>query len=356
MTPAASGDPSPPSDLPSFSVDQLEQAFASAAATGIQARNVVVGGLAVQIRLAGAGVARMFGPAFSGLPPATGPSELIVHVWDGVAAEGAALGGLGVAPSVDGPTYLFPAHGLEQVAIPGSATHTAWRDGAPAVAWHHVTDAARLPAEECGSPLFRLLTRWLMARGQMLVHGAAVGSRDGVVLLAGRGGIGKSSTALSCLASGMGFLSDDYVALDPPTRVARPVYGVAKLYADQLDHHPTLAASVIDLPPRADGKVLVDVATAATGGLVHDASIRALLIPRVTGERQTTLVPLAPGAALRGLAPSTILQVGTSGSSLMSAMAELVRALPCHELRLGSDRAAIAAVVQGALDASMERV
>ena len=68
------------------------------------------------------------------------------------------------------------------------------------------------------------------ASGRQLVHAAAVGTDEGALLITGRGGVGKSTTALACLEAGMQFLGDDYVVvgLDPEPQVYR-LYGSAKL-------------------------------------------------------------------------------------------------------------------------------
>ena len=74
-----------------------------------------------------------------------------------------------------------------------------------------------------------------------MLHAAAVGTADGGVLIVGRGGVGKSTTALACLAAGMKYVADDYlvVQLDPEPR-AFQLYGTAKLEASQLRHFPEL--------------------------------------------------------------------------------------------------------------------
>ena len=47
-----------------------------------------------------------------------------------------------------------------------------------------------------------------------MVHAAAVGDESGGVLLVGRGGSGKSTTALSCLGTQVGYLADDYCLVE----------------------------------------------------------------------------------------------------------------------------------------------
>ena len=50
-------------------------------------------------------------------------------------------------------------------------------------------------------PLRTLFHWWMEKNGCQVLHAGAVGTQEGAVLLTGKGGIGKSTTALSCLRS-----------------------------------------------------------------------------------------------------------------------------------------------------------
>jgi len=52
-------------------------------------------------------------------------------------------------------------------------------------------------------PLRTLFHWWMEKNGCQVLHAASVGTQEGAVLLTGKGGIGKSTTALSCLRSGL---------------------------------------------------------------------------------------------------------------------------------------------------------
>ena len=88
---------------------------------------------------------------------------------------------------------------------------------------------------DTGSPLRTLLHLWLREHDVQLVHGGAVGSADGCVLIVGSGGAGKSSAALACLPSELGLLADDYCLMRPgdsPTIFT--LYSSAKTNSDTL--------------------------------------------------------------------------------------------------------------------------
>ena len=69
--------------------------------------------------------------------------------------------------------------------------------------------------------------------------------------------------------------------------------------------------------------------------------LRAILVPRISGLPDTTVVPGTAMAALAALAPSTIFQLPGEPGAELSAMAELVRAVPVFALHLGTDFAQI---------------
>ena len=91
-----------------------------------------------------------------------------------------------------------------------------------------------LPFWVNASPLRTLLHWWMEKKKCQLVHAAAVGTKNGAVLVTGKGGIGKSTTALSCLKSGFFYLGDDFVVTRlRPEPLVYSLYSTAKLDADQ---------------------------------------------------------------------------------------------------------------------------
>ncbi len=97
-----------------------------------------------------------------------------------------------------------------------------------------------LHAYEQAAPLKVLLHWWLRAREMPLIHAAAVGTQDGAVLIVGRTGAGKSTTALACLEAGLAYISDDrcLLALTPVPQVYA-IYNSAKLHGAQMARFPT---------------------------------------------------------------------------------------------------------------------
>jgi hypothetical protein len=71
--------------------------------------------------------------------------------------------------------------------------------------------------------------------------------------------------------------------------------------------------------------------------IVSGFPIKAVLIPRVTGQPDTSVRSTTAGAALRALAPSTIFQLAGSGNKAFETMSNLVKQVPCYVLDLGTD-------------------
>ena len=77
--------------------------------------------------------------------------------------------------------------------------------------------------------------------GFQLVHAGAVGTRDGGVLLVGKGGSGKSTTTFTCLDSGLAYVSDDYCIIENSSiPYTHSLYSTGKLNAEDVGRFPRL--------------------------------------------------------------------------------------------------------------------
>lgn len=209
-----------------------------------------------------------------------------------------------------------------------------------AVYW--VRDAADLPYYERGAPLRTLLNWWLAQRGLHCVHAGAVGTEHGAVLLTGKGGSGKSTTALACLDSELRYAADDYCMIstgrDPHVH---SLYNTGKLNgASDLERQPRFAPWVVNPERMGDEKLLIFLHEHVPDRLLVSAPLRAIVLPQVTERTTPTLEPVSAGVALRALAPTTMFQLPGAAGKAMLTMASLVKSLPCYRLQLGTDIAA----------------
>ena len=105
-----------------------------------------------------------------------------------------------------------------------------------AIYW--INQIEQLSFWEIAAPFRTILRWWAEDHGFQLAHAAVVGREGKGVLLAGRSGQGKSTTAATCLDAGLDYVSDDYVLLShQPQPTAYCLYNSAKLHTHLLKSH-----------------------------------------------------------------------------------------------------------------------
>jgi hypothetical protein len=214
-----------------------------------------------------------------------------------------------------------------------------------AVFW--VNDVGSLPTYERSAPLRTILGWFLRIRGRELLHAGAVGQRSGGVLLAGRGGRGKSTVALSCVGSGgkpLLYAGDDYVAVEPsPVPWVHSVYNSGKLdLAHARQRLPELIPLLSNPGVDPHEKGLLFVHQHLPERIVTGFPLRAVVLPEVCAERsrgRPALRAVSPLAVLQELAPTTMSQMPGTDQGTFRALASLVRAVPCYRLAIGPDLA-----------------
>jgi hypothetical protein len=213
-----------------------------------------------------------------------------------------------------------------------------------------IRDADRLPFWERGAPLRIIFHWWMRRHDNQLTHAAAVGNAEGGVLLVGRGGSGKSTTALACLDSRLKFVSDDYCLVG--TRPAPHVYSIyssGKLTLGSLEKFPGLETIFSQVETIKADKMLYFLGRKFHGKIATGFPLRAILLPHVRGGTETSLKPVSQISALRALAPSSIFQLPGAGRSEFETLTKLVRDIPCYALELGTDLRQIPEVIANLL-------
>jgi hypothetical protein len=207
-----------------------------------------------------------------------------------------------------------------------------------------------LPYWEDGSPFRTILHWWLLSRGLQLVHAAAVGNSNGGVLIGGKGGSGKSTTALACLQSNLSYVGDDYTLLGFDSGpVVHSLYNSAKLNSDHVQRFPALLSKVANPERLADEKALLFVNENYPSKVATRLPVRAILLPRVTGLAGTRFKRVSVAMTLAALAPSTIFQLPRAGNEALKFLATFARHLPCFSLEVGTDLSTIPPVIEGLL-------
>ncbi len=227
-----------------------------------------------------------------------------------------------------------------------------WLDSQQQTAFIWADDLRNLPEWERSFPFRTVLHEWLqrqpdamLAERLVLAHAGAVGTSAGGVLLTGRGGSGKSTATLACLGSGLQYAGDDFVLLNIAEQVVHGLYNVAKIEPANLIRFPQLAGWIANPNPAPGQKFQLFLQQHAPEQVSLGFPIRAILLPRFSGERDTTLSPATAAEALRAIAPST---TGLLGGDVRAfgRLSRLVRQLPTFWLHTGTDLAQIPDVIQ----------
>ena len=221
-------------------------------------------------------------------------------------------------------------------------------------AYYWKRSVTEVPYYEQCAPFRVLLHSYLRETGAQFVHGAAVGTAAGGVLLVGKGGSGKSTSALTCLNSPLQYAGDDYclVAEDGSGGFdVHSLYCMAKLVErTDLDRFPGLERHVLN-PRRVPGdKVAVSLREYGAGKLMAGIPLRAVLAPVITGGRDSSIVPCSVSEAMMSIAPTTLSQLPFSGREDLQFLGAMARRVPCFRLLLGSDLSQIPARILELLD------
>ncbi|NQT91917.1 MAG: glycosyltransferase [Lentisphaerae bacterium] len=212
-------------------------------------------------------------------------------------------------------------------------------------------DAALLPYWADSSPL-RTLFHWHLEQHDcQLVHAAAVGTESGAVLVTGKGGIGKSTTALSCLRAGLHYLGDDYVAVCLGSEPAvYSLYGTAKLDPDHMTSFPELEALRRNPATPAHEKVVLDLHPHFAEQLKHRMPLKAIVMPRINGGHDTTFRPADPVTTRKAVCFTTMCQLPYVGRHTHDFFTSLCASVPGYVLELGSDLARIPDAISDLLE------
>lgn len=221
---------------------------AEVSAGGCIDRFYCIAGFKIRLRFAGAALIPYMTPALAHLEtePFSDPA-LTVCLWDSASTNT-------VMPP---PPWQRNDYHPKRGEIKGFNTdriHTSFQWGAYALSLldrdrnlgiYWVDSIKQIPYWETGACLRTIFHIWMSQHQIQLVHAGAVGLPSGGVLLVGKGGSGKSTTALACLNSEFFYASDDYSLITAePKPTAFSIYSTGKKNADDIERLPFLAAAI----------------------------------------------------------------------------------------------------------------
>jgi hypothetical protein len=220
--------------------------------------------------------------------------------------------------------------------------------------WLLKLDDDTFPYWEVGSPFRFLLHEWFAARGLQYVHAAAVGTEQGGVLLVGKGGSGKSTTALLCAAAGMQYAGDDYCLIDPAHAWAHSLYNTGKLKGPEdyarLPELKGLSTNPDSFERDGADKAVYFLDEIWPDRVVAGIPLRAIVVPRITGQATARFEPCSAFDAVVAMLPSTVAQLPAASNEDCDRMVALAEKLPTYLLHLGTDIRSIPAALTALLN------
>jgi hypothetical protein len=335
--------------LPAYFAETAKCFSRAVSFAGKFTHTLCVGPLPLSLEFAGPALEPYIIPAFGHLAATNTTPDLRVFLWDAKST------GIEMPP----PPWKWGAFIRNEVYI-GDRFKIVYNgdsgslimydaDARQAIFW--IRDAANVPHYMTGAPLLPVMNWWMESNGCQLAHAGAVGTPDGGVLLVGRGGSGKSTTALACLIDGLEFAADDYcvLAATHPARI-HSLYCSAKLAADSRDRLPALADAIYKPGAAPSEKTLFLINRIFPERISAGFPLRSILLPRIDATNATTLKPLRPASVLRALAPSTIFQLPGAGGTALQTLASIIRRVPCFEIAVGLDLTRIPAAIRTLLE------
>lgn len=279
------------------------------------------------------------GRAFEHLVPrepinnAAGQSILRIGVGDGVGGEMNMAERVGLDSTIAGANSTTLAVNDAHILLAERNGLTWWDSEIAEGGWWLTKAPVELQLR--ASPLLQLLHFWGASVGKTLIHGAAVGVANKMVLIGAPGGAGKSTLAMAALLQGMSYCGDDYLMVDQVVdEDAGPsvfsLYATAKLDpvsrallpgVDDLDSLPGFAErrrTVFDL---------VDHRSVTGSGRVA-----AVVVPVRSQGRRPRMVEIAAPEALRATAVSTVFQAAKFRATALRSLAQVCAAVPCYRL------------------------
>lgn len=212
-----------------------------------------------------------------------------------------------------------------------------------------------IPAFEVACPL-RAVFSWILQANQMtFMHVAAVGNQNHAILIGGDSGVGKSTTAVSCLEFGMDYLGDDVCAISLQDNLPQvfSVYSSAKVMTKAIEPFSFLMPYQANLFTHSGTPLEKQVYFLEKMHQMTNTKriIKAIVMPSF--DTPTSLIKSFPlGRAARILSASTSSLIPGSNALYLSQAAQLSRSVPVLQLNLSPDFEKNCRCIEGLLNAT----
>ncbi len=200
-------------------------------------------------------------------------------------------------------------------------------------------DQGKIPDYALAAPALTLIYWQAKKLGYQIMHAGAVGNAKEGVIIAGRSGRGKSTITLSCLKSKLFLTGDDYILFDFKTkRKVYSIFNTAKLDKDGLNLFPQLRKYVFNKTALESEKRVLFIYKRFPWKISLKFKTKAIFIPQIIPNLQAPeLIKITKPAAIRDIAPSSILQLPGSNQVDLFNIACLINKFPCYRICFGKN-------------------
>ena len=201
-----------------------------------------------------------------------------------------------------------------------------------------------IPAFEVACPLRGILS-WILRRNETaMVHVASVGTSDGFVLIGGKSGAGKSSTALRGLVGGLFYMGDDICAISIKNNMptVHGIYSSGKTISSDLKSFPTLASSAYMRFEDSYEKEVYFLHDRFHSQLPRSGEIKAVIIPHQDPSLAIGFQRIPIAKTLSIICSSTRNLLPNAGDETFRILSSILHRSPCFRFDLGDDPSLIA--------------
>lgn len=192
-----------------------------------------------------------------------------------------------------------------------------------------------LEVTERSKPLPMLLSIWYYDHDVHIIHAGLIARKGEGVLMGGPNGVGKSTASLICLMNGFDYLGDDQIGLSEGSNgsfTGYSLYNGARLSPFLLSQLAPFKSIAIPSDSPKDDKFLVLLSQILPSQIERAATIRAIVLPRISPIEKSRLRRATKSEVMLRLAPTSFFTPFSSGARGFERLCQLVNRVPLYWL------------------------
>lgn len=303
-------------------------------------RKILIAGRCIEFITPSAELQEQMMPAFSHLPESRAKEVSLTIFYSDTASAGRRLvappwnnfNPQGFHPELDQEEYqIFFQPWHRQVYLYSEKENLGiyWVDTVAEIPWWEKSFSFRI-----------ILHWWTRNKPLQLVHaGAMAPDTEGGWVITGPSGSGKSTSCMRLLESGARYLGDDYVMVSTDEQpMIYSLYQTAKLEAANIDRNfPHFREFITNPLTYREQKAILHIERSFPGICIHEIPLRGILLPKISGKKESYMEEVSPTRALIGIAPTTLHHLPHQRQQSYEKIRKLTMAVPVVQWNIGTD-------------------